>query len=163
MKCKMLHSRIAMNTDELLKIIPNLENDTPMNQSLERALGIGPGYGKAWYSSQQEHWMVWLKEYTGTGPYHRIARDNVLAETVYNRLMCPPMLFWLVEAAGVDQHLLRSGFDAALAAQSNCATQTAAIRKVIPWGITCRALTAQAASGSNSAATVAEKSAFSNI
>jgi len=69
------------------------------------------------------------------------------------------MLFWLPEAAGVSNDILKPGYLAALSARENCASQTAAIRKEIPWSVTFQALVS-AAPVANFCATVAEKSSF---
>ena len=84
------------------------------------------------YSSQREHWLRWLEEYDGAGYYGR-ENWNHTAEFVYNHINCPPMALWLGEASGVDKETVVKAKNAALRAKSSFASQSAAIRKVIPW------------------------------
>lgn len=122
-----------MNQNDLLRIIRDLPSDTPVHRELEHAIGIGVEYGRAWYSSQQEHWIGWLSSYHLPGAYKR--KDNLPqthAKAIYNRLMCPPMVLWLPEAAGVPTPVILAAFEAAFST-SNHATQCAAIRRNIPW------------------------------
>ena len=60
---------------------------------------------------------------------------NVIdAKIVYNRIVCPPMLLWLPEAVRVSKALIKEAFSAALE-RATLASQSAAIREVIPWEI----------------------------
>lgn len=122
-----------MDSIQLLKVVKKLPEHTPTLSSLEEQLGVGPGQGRAWYPSQKIHWMRWLAEYQTEGPYGRIVRKRSDARLIYNRLMCPPMIFWLPEALQCDDGSLQAAFDAALSAPANGASQAAAIRRVLPW------------------------------
>lgn len=122
-----------MTSDQLLAIVRTLPENTPTLSKLEQQLGVGPGQGRAWYPSQKVHWVRWLAEYQTAGPYSRKARKQNKARTVYNRLMCPPMIYWLPEALNYQECILRSAFRAALNAPKNGASQSAAIRRQIPW------------------------------
>lgn len=124
-----------MDAKALLAIVKCLDPDLPLHKQLEHELKVGPGYGRAWYPSQKEHWIKWLSEYDTPGPYCRRPLARTPAETVYNRLMCPPMVFWLAEASGVASALLNDAYWAALSAQPHSASQAAAIRNHTPWGI----------------------------
>lgn len=123
-----------MDADQLLTHIEPLPADTPLLRVLEQELQVGVGYGRAWYKSQKQHWVRWLSDYSSPGPYGRRPKPRTPAQRVYNRLMCPPMVFWLAEASGVPDRRLLAAFECAVQAEANCARQTAAIRKVIPWG-----------------------------
>lgn len=126
-----------MTAHELLATVRVLRSELPLHKALERDLKIGPGYGNAWYRSQKEHWIKWLSDYDTPGPYGRHPRVRTSAEVIYNRLMCPPMVFWLAEASGVSGPLLRDAHQAALSARPHCASQTSAIRQLVPWcGVT---------------------------
>lgn len=63
--------RDAMTPRELRRHIKRLNPDTPKHKALEHELGEGVGYRNAWYSSQKEHWLGWLAEYSGPGAYGR--------------------------------------------------------------------------------------------
>lgn len=121
--------------DDLLRLVKRQSRRTPYTKCLEDALGVGPGYGQAWYRSQKEHWVRWLSEYPTAGPYGRKPADRTLAQVVYGRVNCPPMVFWLAETFGVDEGLLCEAHAAALAVQKNQASQSGAIRSVLAWNI----------------------------
>lgn len=122
-----------MDRNALLPHIRTLEPDTPLHRRLEQDLEIGVGFGRAWYGSQKEHWIRWLEEYSGPGEYGRKPNSTADAEVIYNRLNCPPMVFWLAEAVGVPEASLTAAYAAALGAHPAPASQCAAIRDVIPW------------------------------
>ena len=63
----------------------------------------------------------------------RPARGNERgARNVYNRIVEPKMLLWLIAAAGVKRELVESA-QAAAAKDAPMATRAAAIRKHVPW------------------------------
>jgi hypothetical protein len=123
-----------MQKQKLLDYIKNLDPDVPLHKKLEHELQVGVGFGSAWYSSQKEHWIRWLSEYDTAGVYGRQVRPDRDSRYIYNRIMCPPMLFWLAEAAGVPKTDLEYAFDAVIAAKPNPAIRCAALRKEITWG-----------------------------
>jgi hypothetical protein len=92
------------------------------------------------YSSQKEHWLNWLSQYGTAGYYGRKNHKVRSAETVYNRIGCPPMLLWLAEAVGVSKRQIQSAKQSALSVTPSYARQCSAIRKVIPWGVVSRHL-----------------------
>ena len=118
---------------DLFSIIETLPDTPPMTLALERHLRVGAGFGKAWYSSQKEHWLRWLSEYDTAGAYGRTPAGDLPCEAIYNRLQCPPMAFWLGEAVGVPKERLKAAYWAATEAQRQHGRQTAAIRREIPW------------------------------
>lgn len=122
-------------SQDLLELVKRLNCDAPLTKVLEDTIQVGPGYGTAWYPSQREHWIRWLKEYPTPGPYRRKPNKFTPAQVVYGRLNCPPMVFWLAEAIGVDQNFLCAAHIAAISAPRNQASQTGAIRKVLCWGL----------------------------
>ncbi|MCQ4257942.1 hypothetical protein [Stutzerimonas stutzeri] len=96
-----------------------------------------PGYNK--YTTQKAHWLGWLNPTAGTGSYARASADARGARNVYNRIVEPKMLLWLIEASRVPTRLV----DAAKTASSNdmpMPTRAAAIRKHVPWAEVERAL-----------------------
>lgn len=124
-----------MDRKSLLSIICTLAATPPKTLELEQALQIGAGFGTAWYSDQKEHVVRWLEEYDTPGAYGRKPNSGRDAKAIYNLLLCPPAVFWLAEAAGVPEALLDDAFAAGVNAHKHCASQSAAIRRVIPWPI----------------------------
>jgi hypothetical protein len=125
-----------MTPRTLASKIAKLPATLPITTAFERELRKLRTWGttSVWYSTQKEHWLGWLEEYGGPGYYAR--KDwNRDAEFVYNHIVCPPMVLWLGEAFGVSPILVRKGKKAAFGAQPTLPAQSAAIRRVIPWGL----------------------------
>jgi hypothetical protein len=102
----------------------------PITVAFERALEKGGTWirNNGWYSSQKEHWLGWLREYTGPGYYGRKVPTRT-AEFVYNHVVCPPMVLWLGEASGVPKITARKAMRGALTAKTSLASQAAAVRR----------------------------------
>lgn len=114
--------------------IKSLPPAPPITAAFERALrkaGI-LDVSKAWYQTQHEHWLGWLREYDGPGYYGRRKWDRS-AEFVYNHIVCPPMVLWLGEAVGVPASVVRKARKSALTTKPTLPAMSTAIRKVIPW------------------------------
>ena len=122
-----------MDRQTLYTIISTLDPDTPLHKKMEAALRMGPEYGKAKYENQKHHWLTWLMTYDDPSCLRRQYRSRTGAELVYNRLNCPPMVFWLAEAIGTPRGCLLAAFDACLVASKNTAAQAASVRKHLPW------------------------------
>lgn len=120
-----------MNAQLLRSKIVRLNQAVPRYRELEKAISDGPS--KAWYSSQKEHWMGWLREYDGPGAYGRATHSGRDARYIYNHIQCAPMLFWLAEAVGVPDAQLDAAFKAVVESKPRGASQCGALRKVIPW------------------------------
>jgi hypothetical protein len=88
-----------------------------------------------WYTSQKEHWLVWLAQYDGPGAYNRKNWRGRSAEFVYNHIGNPVMLLWLAEVAGVPKAKLLTAKRAALSARLHRASHCGVLRKIIPWQI----------------------------
>ena len=73
---------------QFISAIRRLPPDEPRSQ---------PG---VWYRTQKEHWLGWLGEYHGPGAYGRAPSEERDARFVYNHIVCPEMLLWLIEASG---------------------------------------------------------------
>ena len=107
----------------LIRAIEAIPSDSPV--PIKTA-----GYNK--YTTQKDHWLGWLNPAAGTGSYPRASGNERGARNVYNRIVEPKMLLWLIAAAGVRKELV----DAARVAAANDAplpTRAAAIRKYVPW------------------------------
>ncbi len=106
----------------LMQAIEALPSDDPVPLKT-------PGYNK--YTTQKAHWIGWLNPAAGTGTYAR-SGDARGARTVYNRIVEPKMLLWLIEASGVPTGLVDAA-KAAAASDMPMPTRAAAIRKHVPW------------------------------
>ena len=78
--------------------------------------------------SQKQHWIGWLREYTGPGYYGRKNRHQS-AEFVYNHIVCPPMVLWLGEVTGVQRDESLEAKRAALSVGPSLPALSAAIRE----------------------------------
>jgi len=117
----------ALELALVVNVLDKPNGDTaPLTLLLENSLDVGPGRGRATYHDQKHHWVRWLNNYQ---------RPDRPARRVYNAINCPTMLFWLAEAIGVDRGSLVSAIRAAETAPKNQVSQSAAIRKVIGWGM----------------------------
>lgn len=94
-----------------------------------------PEREKKKYPSQKQHWLGWLSEYGSEGYYNRKNKTVRSAELVYNRIGCPPMLLWLIEASGVQKRLVVTAMHSALSVTPSYASQCSAIRKAVSWSM----------------------------
>lgn len=111
---------ISISVADFRRTIERLPSDQPYNQ---------PG---VWYRTQKEHWLGWLREYDGPGAYGRKPGQNRDARFAYNHIVCPEMLLWLIEAAGVKQELVAAARSAA-ATGTTLMKRAGAIRRQVPW------------------------------
>ena len=113
----------SYTVESLIKFIESLP--------AEKEVEIGTqGYNL--YTSQKSHWLGWLDSKSNTGTYQRRDSPNRGAKFVYNHIMEPKMLLWLISASNVDKKLIaraQKDSDSAKTMASSCAS----IRKVIPW------------------------------
>jgi hypothetical protein len=91
------------------------------------------------YTTQKDHWLGWLDPKAGTGTYPRQASRERDARDVYNRIVEPRLLAWLISAAGVPLALVQAALRAA-ESEPKLASQSAAIRRHVPWHILAEAL-----------------------
>jgi hypothetical protein len=91
------------------------------------------------YRTQKDHWLGWLDPNSGTGTYPRADAPNRNAKYVYNHIVEPKMLLWLITASEVEPALIKAAQGAAAAAAS-MPGQSAAIRKCVPWSVVASAL-----------------------
>lgn len=118
---------------DLRRAIAALPAASPLTDKFEAARHRrGPERGEVRYATQKQHWLGWLADYEGPGAYGR-KNWNRSAAYVYNHIVCPPMLFWLAEGAGVPKAVLLRAASAALGVQPVMSAQCAAIRREIPW------------------------------
>ncbi|TCZ77872.1 hypothetical protein [Lysobacter sp. N42] len=86
----------------------------------------------AWYESQKEHWVGWLVHYNSSGAYGRTTTSGRDARFVYNHVVCPGLLSYLADAAGVSRRLVRQAKRIA-AGEGTEMARAGAIRRIIPW------------------------------
>jgi hypothetical protein len=101
---------------QLLAAVRDLQPTGPISDRLGKVLRPGP------YANQRMHWTLWL----GDNKAHEAA-------TIYNRILCGPMLLWLAEASGVPLEQLERAEQAALAVGPPSARRCGALRRIIPW------------------------------
>jgi hypothetical protein len=122
---------------ELARRIKKYSERAPITRSFEielTARGLwDPEREKKKYPSQKMHWLGWLSEYGGAGAFNRKNRGVRSAEIVYNRIVCPPMVLWLTETAGVPKRQVKLAMQSALFVAPSFARQCAAMRKIISW------------------------------
>ena len=91
------------------------------------------------YTTQKEHWLGWLDPNSGTGTYARRSAPDRDARYVYNHIVEPKMLLWLISSAGVENKLVQAAIEAAESG-STMAGKSAEIRKNVPWSEVASAL-----------------------
>jgi hypothetical protein len=96
-----------------------------------------PGYNQ--YSTQKAHWLGWLAPSAGTGSYPRSEAPNRNAKYVYNHIVEPKLLLWLIAASGIDAATVAAAQKAAASALK-MPSQAAAIRRIVPWDLLCEQL-----------------------
>lgn len=117
-----------MTPQQLIKKIKALPAHAPYTETLEKLLLKKP----TWYANQKEHWLGWLREYSGPGAYGRKGH-NYDAAFAYNHCGCPPMALWLGEASGVDERLVARAARFAKQNPGTFSAKCATIRRVISW------------------------------
>ena len=84
------------------------------------------------YKTQKDHWLGWLDPDSKTGTYPRRSGADRDAKYVYNHIVEPKLLVWLISAAGVNNDLVQAAIQAA-ESKTAMASKSAAIRKIVPW------------------------------
>ena len=109
-----------ISISQFIKAIERLPEDEPKEDP------------KKWYLTQKEHWLGWLDEYHGPGAYGRETGKKRDAKYVYNHIVEPEMLLYLIRAIPLQQELIEA---AEIAAQDikTMMAKSGAIRKAVPW------------------------------
>jgi len=94
-----------------------------------------------WYESQKEHWVGWLFHYNSAGAYGRKVISGRDSKFVYNHIVCPGLLSYLVDASGVSRSLVRQA-KRITASEGTEMERSGAIRLIIPWELVQSALLA---------------------
>jgi len=108
--------------EQFIKIIETLPSDD------EVVVGT-QGYSR--YRTQKAHWLGWLTKKPGA-KYFRQDAPNRGAKYVYNHIMEPKMLLWLISALDLQPELVELAKKEATNKKS-MASSCAAIRKTVPW------------------------------
>ena len=88
------------------------------------------------YNTQKAHWLGWLDSKSTTGSYQRQEKSGRGAKYVYNHIMEPKMLLWLIAASGLQVEIAKDASLNTFPAHKYfklLASSCAAIRKVLPW------------------------------
>jgi hypothetical protein len=117
---------VKFTRTDLLKAVRHLPEKTPIVAEL-----FPDAHGK-------RTWIYWLSNYAQIGDNPRRAERD--ARFIYNSWWNAPILIWLAEASGVDQHRVRRAAEIAFS-QGNSKAQSAAIRRILPWSLIARQLT----------------------
>ena len=96
---RMTNSHSVGSIEWLIEAIRALPFDAPVPHGT-------PGYNQ--YTTQKAHWLGWLDLAAGTGSYPRSAGAGRDAKYVYNHIIEPKLLLWLVTSAGVNAELVAS-------------------------------------------------------
>lgn len=120
-----MHER---SPSDLIRAISRLPEDEPVDDP------------RKWYRTQKEHWLRWLSQYGGPGTYGRKGGPNRDARFVYNHIVEPKMLLWLIEAAGLDPGKVEEARRDAAEAGPSMMAKSGAIRRRVPWEDVARAL-----------------------
>ncbi|WP_210093716.1 hypothetical protein [Ruegeria sp. HKCCSP346] len=109
---------------------------------VEQAMQFGPGFGRAWYANQKEHWIGWPADYEGPGAYVKAPKGNVAAEYVYRRMVCTPALFWLVVQSASIERTAAQALVTSILADPNAAmaSHSTLKRRTVPWDVVRTAL-----------------------
>jgi hypothetical protein len=114
-----LKRRLKMNVTEFIRLIKLLPSDNIINDP------------NVWYQTQKEHWLGWLNEYKGPGAYGRSGTHDD-AKFIYNHIVEPKMLLWLIEATKVNLSSIQALKDA-YSTGNTMMQKSGQIRKLVPW------------------------------
>lgn len=89
---------------------------------------------RVYYKTQKEHWLCFLNNYDFNQAYGRLQGMNRDARFVYNHIVCPSMLVYLIKAVGIESQLVD---EVEKAAESGKTLMESAgkIRKIVPWSM----------------------------
>lgn len=113
--------------DQFRSAISRLKPDEPKIQK-----GI-------YYKTQKEHWLCFLNDYDMNQAYGRLQGMNRDARFVYNHIVCPQMLVYLIKAVGIDPELAAQAEEASVSGETLMAS-AGKIRQIVPWPMIYEAL-----------------------
>jgi len=112
-----------LSVEEFIRFIKKLPSDEPVAKGTQ-------GYNL--YTTQKDHWLGWLDVKSDTGTYQRKDSPNRDAKYVYNHIMEPKMLIWLISAVVPDEDTINH-IAKEYTTQKSMASKCASIRKIVPW------------------------------
>lgn len=122
---------------ELKRYIASFEEFPPRTAELQRQIGIGVGYHRAWYRSFKECWLGWLTAKDCELRKEDLNPSRAAAETRWNHLLNSPLMFWVAESANMsDQFLVAAKAAAEAAAEENPRSghpHGRYMRQALPW------------------------------
>lgn len=98
------------------------------------ALPTRAPYSSRFFGSSKDDWLAWLSDYDQPGFYKR-NKPGVFAKAAYNFLESPWALVWLAEQLGIPRATPARATRESKLAPKNLASQSGAVRKVIPWQV----------------------------
>lgn len=129
---------------ELKTYLASYPERPPRTVALEQRIQIGTGFHGKWYRSQREHWLGWSVVQECQSRMLGKEPAEIDAGTVWGRLKCSPMMFWLAECAGVSDALLDEAESKAIEASGINATDGnphgKKMRSVLPWSLVATAM-----------------------
>lgn len=114
-------------TEELRNKIKRLQSDKPSTNS------------RVYYRNQKEHWLSWLNDYNNNGAYGRPINSNRDAKWVYNHVVCPNLLLYLIKSINIKSELVAAAQKAYEQGTSEMQA-SGAIRKIVPWSLVYEAI-----------------------
>lgn len=110
----------SISVAELIKVIEKLPSDQPVDDP------------RVWYKTQKEHWLGWLKNYDGPGAYGRQPGRQHDARYVYNHVVNPYMLLYLIKVLDMPAEIVAAA-QAACERGKTLMEKSGLIRKIVPW------------------------------
>jgi hypothetical protein len=92
------------------------------------------------FTSQKQHLKWWLRYYETPGKYGRKHGKERDAKFVYNHIVEPLLLLYLIEAIPLSDELIAAAHKAEAENGPTMMAKVGAIRKVVPWSIIYQAL-----------------------
>ncbi len=115
-----MEKRISI--DQFRNVIKKLESDKPVISS------------RVYYTTQKEHWLCFLYNYDFNQAYGRLQGMNRDAKFVYNHIVCPSMLVYLIKAVGFDSELIDQ-VEKVNESGKTMMESSGKIRKIVPWSM----------------------------
>lgn len=128
-----------MNINVLICHVAAYPDHPEWTGRLEQEIRIGTGFHGKWYRSQREHMLGWLVYQQCEAVRKGIDPNRNPAGTMWGRLKCSPLMFWLAETSGVGFDILFRAQKAAVAAAAinpkDGNPHGKMMREVLPWDL----------------------------
>jgi hypothetical protein len=97
-------------------------------------------YPEKSYRTQKQHWLWWLFFYPTEGAYGRKNGRGRDAKFIYNHIVEPLLLLYLIEAIPLSKELIATARKAEAENGPTMMAKVGAIRKVVPWSVIYQAM-----------------------